>query len=78
MGRRKRKNRGQEAVALDTCRESIRSVKRRYKDAKEDLKVIMDLIDNGAIYYDCANEVVGAAYSKVYAAKHELKARKKG
>ena len=76
MSRKKRRNRGQ-LEAVDTCRASIKSVKQRYKDAKEDLQSIMDLVDNGAIQYNSVDEVVGSAYLKLYAAKQELKARRR-
>ncbi len=79
LGKKKRQKRRQNRTLGpgEGCQEPISRVKQRVKDAKEDIRTIMDLIDGSdVIDYDIRYELVGKAHMNLHYAKAELKRRK--
>ena len=70
----KKRSRGISSTA--ECQEPISVFKDRVKRAKEQLNLILELVEDGAFDYDIRNEVVGKAYLEHKEAKQQLKRRK--
>ncbi len=61
---------------VQECQEPIKVVKDRAERAKEQLDLLLELVEAGAFDYDIRNEVIGKAYLEHREAKLQLKRRK--
>jgi hypothetical protein len=75
MGRKKHGN-NMAVESTASCQESIKAYKDRYKSAKENLKLGLELIENEGVSYEFHDEFIGYLYLRKEARKRELKYRK--
>jgi len=75
MSRRKLKSRSDIPTACCDV-EQPKDLKKRIKDVKHDLSILVDVVDRGMISYEVGNQAVGSLYIELTRLKDRLKRAK--
>ena len=57
---------------VEACRPNKEELKNRIKIAKKNLKLLVNLLDNGVLHYDKGHEDIGRLFMQIQYIKREL------